>query len=263
MSDEILDLDQPTSLAIAPLAPMAPTELQPRYPQVTSYYGVEKSDEFDLREFWRRVRRHKWLILTIVTLATSAISIAMYRAKSIYQASTIIEIGKDNGALIKTGDLVIQNDDADPQYLVNIKTRMLMLTSRSLLEDVIIKLKIDQNPRFIEATQKKGIMEQVFNIKPEQGVLEPLSAVAEGTLDRSPAESARLAPFIASIEDKLNVQQVKDTRALKVSFTDIDPVMAAAVVNGMAQEFIQRNFQSKTEKFTSTAGWLDRSTFLV
>lgn len=257
MSDEILDLDQPTSVA---LAPIAPTELQPRYPQVTSYYGAEKSDEFDLREFWRRVRRHKWLILTIVTLVTTAISIAMYQAKSIYQASTIIEIGKDNAALIKTGDLVIQNDDADPQYLVNIKTRMLMLTSRSLLEDVIVKLRIDQNPRFIEETQKKGVMERVFSIKPEQGALESLPEVAEGTLERSPAESARLAPFVAMIEDKLNVQQVRDTRALKVSFTDTDPIIAAGVVNGMAQEFIQRSFQSKTEKFTSTAGWLDRST---
>jgi len=260
MSDEILDLDQPKSLAMTPFAPIGPTELQPRYPQAASYYGVEKNDEFDLREFWRRVRMHKWLILTIVTLVTTSISFAMYRAKSSYQASTVIEIGKDNATMIKTGDLVIQNDDADPQYLVNIKTRMLMLTSRSLLEDVIIKLKIDQHPRFLEETQKKGVMERIFGIMPEQATSEPLPAMAEGTLDRSPAESARLAPFVALLEDKLSVQQVRDTRALKVSFTDTDPVIAAGVVNGMAQEFIQRNFQSKTERFTSTAGWLDRST---
>ena len=47
---------------------------------------------------------------------------------------------------------------------------------------------------------------------------------------------------------------------MKISFNHTDPTIAAAVANGVAQSFIDFNFQNKTEKFTKASDWLDRST---
>ena len=58
----------------------------------------------------------------------------------------------------------------------------------------------------------------------------------------------------------LEVEQIKDTRVLRVSYTHTDPVIAAAVVNGIAQTFIESSFQTKTAKFTNASDWLDRTT---
>src|SRR5206468_5634727 len=88
------------------------------------------------------------------------------------------------------------------------------------------------------------------------------SAIKGGTgdLSRTPEESERLAPFVGILAGNLGVEQIKETRALKVTSTHTDPVIAAAVANGVAEDFIERSFQSKTEKFTNASNWLDRTT---
>ena len=84
--------------------------------------------------------------------------------------------------------------------------------------------------------------------------------IDEDETARSPEETARLAPYVEALEENLTIEPLRDTRALKVSFTHTDAPLAAAVVNGIARAFKQRNFQAKTEKYTHTASWLDAST---
>ncbi|HYE75205.1 MAG TPA: Wzz/FepE/Etk N-terminal domain-containing protein, partial [Blastocatellia bacterium] len=155
MAEERLQIEKlspPTSLTTENRA-------RSRYLSSASDLGADTYEELrpgarenaiDLRELWRMVRRRKWLVLTIVTVVTSLVALQMYRTKSYYQASTTIEIGKDSTTVVRDGGISIQNDDYDPFYLINIKTKMLLLTSRALIEDVVIQLKLDQNPRFLD-----------------------------------------------------------------------------------------------------------------
>ena len=108
-------------------------------PYDESHFEESKESSVDLRELWLMVRRRKWLVLTIITMVTTIVAIQMYRAKSYYQASTIIEIGKESAAITREAGVSIQDEGFDPYYQVNIKTKMLMLTSHSLLEDVVVK----------------------------------------------------------------------------------------------------------------------------
>src|SRR4029453_17744799 len=98
---------------------------------------------------WRTLRKRQWLIISIVAVVTSLVAVEMFRTRPIYQASTTIEVGKENSTVVRTGDLVI-NDDSDPYYQVNIKTKMLLLNSRELHEDVVADLKLDQNSKFMD-----------------------------------------------------------------------------------------------------------------
>ena len=229
-------------------------------------YGYNTDDnKAQLREMWRALRKRKWLIASIVLIVTSLVTVEMIRAKAIYQATTIIEIGKENSTVVKSGDLVI-NDDSDPQYQVNLRTKVLMLNSRELHEDVVANLKLDHNPKFVQADEKslwntlKSFIGKGENKSEAEGPEIIEEDVDEDTTARSPEETARLAPYVEALEESLTVEPLRDTRALKVAFTHTDAPLAAAVVNGIARAFKQRNFQAKTEKFTNTASWLDAST---
>jgi capsular exopolysaccharide synthesis family protein len=76
----------------------------------------------------------------------------------------------------------------------------------------------------------------------------------------SPGESERLEPIIDAVKKNLTIEEIKDTRLLKVSFVHTDPTIAATFCNGVAENFIQRNLESKTDKFTKVSDWLDRAT---
>ena len=79
-----------------------------------SDYGFDadrKNAEFLIHEFWRKVRKHKWLILTIVLLATTLTTIEMYRRKSVYRATTLIEIGKEDYTGMNPADRSFQDPE--------------------------------------------------------------------------------------------------------------------------------------------------------
>src|SRR5262249_41178229 len=149
----------------------------------------------------------------------------------------------------------------------NLRTKMLLLNSRELHEDVVANLKLDQNPRFSQPGEEHSLfagLRAMFG-KGTPSADAPAEETAEeaGPQDetaRSAEETARLAPYVEALEESLTIESMRETRALKVAFIHNDPAIAAMVTNGIAQAFKQRSFQAKTEKFTNTVGWLDSST---
>ena len=77
MSDERTDLEKVTPAAALEGAAREGAGLRPFYPQGTGYgygYGYAADDHrARLRELWRTVRKRKWLIITIVLIATAGL----------------------------------------------------------------------------------------------------------------------------------------------------------------------------------------------
>lgn len=243
------------------------TQIQERYTHGSYGYGYGPPDDgkIHLLELWRIVRKRKWLILSLALIVTTVVAIEVYRTKSTFRASAILEIGKDDQAMVKSNNVVI--NDEDP-IAISMKTDTVILTSPPLLEDVIGKLKLDQNGAFLTG-DKKSLVEAVKGmanvVRPSEEP--PRPAIFTSTQEdqktdqsRSPQDAERLAPYVAQLQENLDVEPIKDTRTMKVSFTSTDPSVAAAVANGIAQDFIEQSFEKKTARYTKASDWLDRST---
>jgi succinoglycan biosynthesis transport protein ExoP len=270
MPDERLELER--------VSPPDEALLRPGYPRMGGYpdasgygygYGYGEDDERAyLRRMWRAIKKRRLVIIVIAVIVTSVVTVEVYRTKSTYQASTTIEIGKESRTL-RSGDLVLQSDEGDDLYYVQtaMKTRIRQLQSRPLLEDVVVNLKLDQNPRFLDVTTRRSIMEAVKTIAGRLSQQEPWTpppvlqtSASSSTDERTREESAHLAPYVDVLAANLSAEPLTDTRMLVISFAHTDPVLAADIVDNVAQVFIKRTFESKTEKYTNTSDWLDRST---
>src|SRR5262249_1650251 len=245
------------------------------YPEASSYgygnaYGEDEDGSVHLREVWRIVRKRKWMIITIMAIVTTLVTIEAYRAKSIYKSSSFIEIGKDAPSVRSAGNgMVIQADDDLYYPQLSINTNLFRLTSEPLLEDVVADLKLDQNPKFVEPTRRtfleavQAVIKRATFQAPEAEhptEFGELISGPENRQQRSQKEHERLGTFVSMLAGGLQAEQVKDTRTLRVTFTHTDPVICAAVANGVAQDFIDQNFENKTERFTSASKWLDTTT---
>ncbi len=243
--------------------------LRPRYASAGygygSNYGVDEG-KIHVRELWRTIRKRKWMILTLILVITTLVTIEMYRTRNTYQASALIEIGKDSASLGKTGSLF--GDDYDPYYMVNIKTKMLSLQSRSLMESVVTSLNLDQNPKFLEAGRKKSFWGGIKSIAARVGLgspednknLDDEKFDVQSDMTEQEAEEKRREACVTILQATLNVEPIRETKAIRISYTHADPEIAQAVTNSIAENFLNNNFQSKTEKFTRTAKWLDEQT---
>jgi capsular exopolysaccharide synthesis family protein len=273
MADESLGIEKiPPSDDVLLLRPGYPRAIG--YPESQTYgygYGDDEEEGIRLRELWRTIRKRKWLILTIAVIVTTLVVIEAYRTKSTYRASAFIEMVKERPSVKPAaGGVVIQTDEDSYYPQLSINTSLFRLTSEPLLEDVVANLRLDENPAF-KQPQRASVWEAIQAIlnraslrKQEAAQASPeLAPLTLGGLSRrarSAEESERLAPFVSMVAGGLQAEQVKETRTLKVTYTHTDPAITAAVVNGIARNFIGRNFESKTEEFTNASDWLDVTT---
>jgi capsular exopolysaccharide synthesis family protein len=232
-----------------------------------NYYNPSGGGEsFNIREIWRKIRKRKWLVIVIALIATTIVTIESFRTKSIYQATAKVAINKENTSL-KMGDLVFQTDDTD-----RIKTELLLLQTYPLLEDVVVRLRLDQNPKFLDVGGRRTVVDAVKTIfsrasqpvnkeKEEASTLLDTLLIEQGVeVSRTQTESERLAPYVATLKNYLSVGQIPETRAIEIRFSHTDPVVASSVSNGVARVFIENSFRNKTDKFNTSANWLDRTT---
>lgn len=247
--------------------------LRPGYPSVQSYptespsygYGYPAADKgsVNFRAIWRTILKRKWLIVVIVFIVTSAATIEVYRTKSIYKATASIEVRKDATTLVKTQNIVVQTDDSDAM-----NTYMYMIKSRPLLLRVAESLRLDQNPKFFDVTSRKSISEAVqtvFKRVSSANEAKPPTPIkdipaSDWKNEMSPEAKAKWSPYAGVIGGGLSVEQLPAARLIMVSYIHTDPQTAAAVANTVSQHFIEHNFKSKTENFTKTSEWLDRTT---
>jgi len=274
MSDERVELERVSPHEEAPL-------VRPGYPRVPGYpdslaygygnaYGEDEEDSIHLRELWRIIRKRRWLIICVTVIITTLVTIEAYRAKSVYKASSFIEIGKETPTVRSAANgMVIQADDDLYYPQLSINTNLFRLTSEPLLEDVVADLQLDKNPKFSEPSQRsfleavQAVINRATFKKPEPEPLTTVGSLVSGPENkqaRSQEEHERLAPYVSMVAGGLQAEQVKETRTLKVTYTHTDPVICAAVANGVAQDFIDQNFENKTERFTSASKWLDTTT---
>lgn len=232
-----------------------------------SYDKPEKQESFDLREFWRKVLRRKWLILAIIAIATTLTALKISQARNIYQSIATIEVGRRVPKLGKDSSMNLFYDFDNSE----IKTAMFLLKSTPLLEDVVVNLKLDQNEQFLGGEEPRALS-KIFNRKdpsaeskkaaPSNDSLSELeNAKLNLSLDlRSREERDSLAPYVNLLNSSLAVSELRGTRLVQIAFSHTDPELAAVITNGVAQTFIERVFQKQNEKILQTSEWLDNST---
>lgn len=228
--------------------------------------GTGERGGIHLLEIWRIVRKRSRLIVGISIVAVILITIEVYRTPSIYRAETILEVAEEPQSVVSGGERSRQVDESKA-----IRARKVIFKSRPVLEDIASLLALDRNPVFIESLRKRSLLEALRDIVHQSaGRLaspRPAPTPDSGATDNrrapreySSEESARLAPSVDVLRQKLVIDSIDDTNILSISFDHTDPVLAATIVNTAARSIIERHFNTRIARFTDKSDWLDRST---
>jgi capsular exopolysaccharide synthesis family protein len=232
-------------------------------------YGPK--DEAHLRDYWRSVRNHLWLILIITAAITTVVAIYMARQPDTFEARVRVQVDADTNPAVgafKGNPVIVNNTYDDPTY---INTQIQILSSASLLSRVVKTLDLEHNQGFLRpAGQSRSTWQSILRMvgigrntpEPERPrtnerlTLAPVSGPA--TSSNNLEEVNRLAPYVESLQRLLEVQQVKDTRLIEIHFTHSNPEVAAKVANTIAEVFLLINLEKKTETNSTTGDFLQK-----
>jgi succinoglycan biosynthesis transport protein ExoP len=243
-----------------------------------SVYKMDTGGEeaVHLLDYWRSIRKRLWLVLGITVLITSLTAIYMSRKPDIYEAGARVQVDLErvNPALgVKESQIVVNSTTNDPSYF---NTQLQILTGPGLLRRVAKTLDLENNRDFLKNPQEKsrGTWQSLLRAvglgqkeKPKATNEEIPLATSGGSASTAEdlAEIKRLAPYVEALQKGLKVEPVresrltvKETRLIDISFRHSDPVIAAKIVNAIADTFSLANLERKTESSSTTSDFLQK-----
>jgi polysaccharide biosynthesis transport protein len=174
------------------------------------------------------LKKHQWLVLSFLLTVVTVVTIATFKMKPVYVAAARVEVDREAQSIQPFPDSNSYDDYVDSENYIETQTKILQ--SETLALQTIKSMDLGRYPEF-------GGRPNTFII-PHAGVTSQRPAI--------------LGSFLGS----LSIQRIKDSRLIEVRFEGQDPQLAAQIVNGHLQNYIEANFRSKYDATQQASNWL-------
>lgn len=229
MSEKLQRLSQ----ALTPAEPVEPGNAEITVPfQRFATEEPEPLSEFSLRDYWHTIHARRWTIISMAAIAVALAAVYNYVQVPTYQARATIMIDREAPDISQLDENYGQVSE-QPDY---IETQYKVLRSRSLAKRAITAL---------------GLQDRV-EFQPESD--QDTNQVAETSFAGDLIQPVVVDKFL----DRLGVSPGKGTRLVDVSFESVDRELAPAVVNTLAEEYIEHNLEAKWNATQKASTWLQQ-----
>ncbi len=109
---------------------------------------VPQEESINLRHYWHVILERRWLVITAFISIFALTLIYLVRAERIYQAGARLQIDREQDNLLRVEGVSFAASQEETTYL---QTQYKNLKSRSLIEAVISKLKLDKDERYAKS----------------------------------------------------------------------------------------------------------------
>ncbi|MCC7279852.1 MAG: polysaccharide biosynthesis tyrosine autokinase [Chromatiaceae bacterium] len=205
----------------------------------------DEEDFIDLRHLWGILLRRKGTVLLAAALVVLIGLIYTFTATPIYRGTLLMQIERQEGQVVKYKDVTPDEDARSGQDFY--QTQYELLKSRNLARRVIDQLGLEPQGRKQADEASESFLGNLAGSFQEwlAGILGAETKAtddpgqAEPDLPPGDQEKALLA--------NLNIEPVRNSRLVKISYESPRPAEAAAVPNAIANNFINMNLERRFE----------------
>src|SRR6266849_4244152 len=138
-----------TAGRLIPAAQSVPAVREP-YRQLGGYPGsaldTPKEAGLDLFQYWRILRKRRWLIITTIASFLALGTVASLMPTLLYTATVLLQIDRNVAKIVEQGN-VTPLEGSDFEFL---RTQYELLQSRTMAERVASALKLGNDPDFLK-----------------------------------------------------------------------------------------------------------------
>jgi capsular exopolysaccharide synthesis family protein len=168
-------------------------------------------------DYWGVLLRHRWTVVLVFLGALLTAAVWSLTSRPLFTATTVLRIDREEPRVLKF-EQVVREEPGEPAQ-TQLQTYLRLLQSRALAHRVIALLDLGRQPEF-------------------QG------------LDRQPGA------LTDAFFERVQVEPVRSSRLVKVSFQSRSPELAASVANGVADAFIAQQLDHKLEATRHASAFL-------
>ena len=227
---------------------------------------IESQEGFRFQDYWRVVKKRKWIILSVFIVTVVSVSFYNHRLRLVYKATSRILIETERPNIMSFED-VLQIDTASYEY---IETQFEIVKSRQLIGKVIDELDLQNSVEFFPKTPSNNNSTSVSNAKKwvvnkMKGLFNALSRKEDEQLDTVPLDDSSADQEIRKrerlyrgVKSRISVNVVGDSRLVDISFVGFHPHIITKIVNTLTRLYIDQNLESRVFASEDATQWLDQ-----
>ncbi len=219
--------------------------------QVLHNYGEDMTisgnkQSLHLTDYYYILAKYRWTIFSCLAIVVSLTMLFSFLAKPIYRAGTTLVIEKEQSTSPLTGERLDYESYISQSLTFN--THFKLITSRPVLKKVINHLNLDRLD-----------IGQEIEINPWKEMLAQFKKNIRLLLkknEETPNSQERLAYIIEKLGRKINIDQVRDTRLLRINVDDHNRDVAIDLANSIAMAYIEFNIANNLSSSKDTLSWM-------
>jgi succinoglycan biosynthesis transport protein ExoP len=220
-------------------------------------------DDLNLRELWRAIARRKFVLLATIVVITGATFAFISQQQPLYTAETLIQVQTRDAKVIQV-DGVVEELVADPATMAS---EITLLSSPAFQRRIVERLNLVEDPEFNGALRAGADQPSIFELlNPMRYVPESWLAGISGDGADDPAAAvpvvdpatAQMNRVVGSFANHLEIATVGGAYIISLSVLSEQPVKAASIANGMAEEYLVSQVEAKYEAADRAIEWLSK-----
>ena len=218
--------------------PLVNHPLPPPLGLVQPQFGPE-GETLDLVEYWRSISKRKWSILGLVLLVCLLATLVVFSMRPTFRSTAMVLIEQGKSKVVSIEE-VYNSMGGNREYY---QTQVEILKSRELARKVVERLKLTAHRDYDPRQQEAGIRDY-------------LSPMAWFVAKEAPTEDGVFKSVIKQVSDNLQVQPVRNSQLVQISFSSYDKELSARVPNMLAEVFIESDLDARVAMTQKAGSWL-------
>lgn len=211
-------------------------QLQSPEPGVT---GQGARGATQLLEYWRAISKRRWSILGLTVLVAILATLVVSGMRPIYRASASVLIEQGKSKIVSIEEIYSQGLMQREYYL----TQAEILKSENLAGKVVQKLKLTTHPDFDpRQAQPTWFARLTGGASLNEGIERREEDIQRGVIQQ--------------FRSGLQVQLIRNSQIVQLSFVSYDPELAAKVPNALAEVYIESDLDARMAMTQKATEWL-------
>ena len=207
--------------------------------QASEIPAAGEGDTLDIVEYWRAISKRRWSIFGLTVLVAILAALIVSSMRPIYRSTATLLIEQGKSKVVSIEEVYSQGLIQREYY----QTQVEILKSDELARKVVEKLKLTKHPEYDPRQAQPGWFSRLTSI----------GALKE---DDTRSDEDVLKSVVDRFRSELQVQLVRNSQLVQISFTSHDRDLAAKVPNALADVYIESDLEARMAMTQKASEWL-------
>lgn len=208
---------------------------------------ADEDESIDLHEYWRILLKRRAVVLSVLATAVVVTLMATLLMLPEYRATATLHINPAGGRILAYDDFEASAGGAQSvqQFLT---TQHGVLASRSLAEQVVRKHGLADHPELAGDIRQRSVTAELGQVASlVLAVLRSGGSQADALTQAAAddAEERQVRAATDRLRDRIEVEPLRNSQLVRVSFTSFDRDFSAQVANAVVREYIESTMQRR------------------